>query len=213
MSEVKLESFKPNSHKYNEAKKEKEEQLKEKRTEKVIEGTATIRKQSLFSKFCSSFFGGDAKTASEYVIFEVLFPRVKQTLSEMVSNGIDTLLFGSSRGRGDRNRGGNERVSYASYYKSDARDNRRDDAAYHYSRDDYRNIVVETRGEAEEIIDALEGIIDEYGQASVADLYDAAGVTGNFTDNKYGWLSMKGIGIRLTRTGYLIEVPKAVPLD
>ena len=52
-------------------------------------------------------------------------------------------------------------------------------------------IVFETRGEAEQFLHEINGILNEYGVVRVADLYDLAGVTSNYTDNKYGWTDLK----------------------
>ena len=60
---------------------------------------------------------------------------------------------------------------------------------------------------------ALEDMIDQYDIASVADLYDLVGIVGSYTDNKYGWTSVRSARIERVRDGYVIRMPKALPLD
>lgn len=207
-SRVKLEDLKPNSY------KSKEEGLiapTDKRTEKVISGSVIEHKRSFASKFTDAFFDGDFKTAANFALIDVLFPAIKRGIADTFQNLVEMMLFGVARPKSSK--GGGERVSYASYYKSDAGSNRRNDNAYRNTRHDYRDIVLSTRGEAEEVIDVLTGIVEEYRQATVSDLYDAVGITGDFTDAKYGWTNLSNAKIRMTRDGYLLDLPRAIPLD
>lgn len=56
-------------------------------------------------------------------------------------------------------------------------------------------------------------MISVYGMVSVADLYDLIGVTGNYTDNKYGWTDIRSASVVRVRDGYIVKMPKAMPLD
>lgn len=213
MATVDIDSLKPNSQKYKtsiEGNSLKEEEVtREKKTEKVISGEVVERDKPLFRRFLSDFFSGDAKTACEYVIHDVILPSVKRLFLEALNKGGEMLLFDSITTRSS-SRSGNEKVSYASFYKSDKKESSNYIPQQRY---DYRNIVLSTRGEAEEVIDVLTGIVEEYGRVSVADLYDACGITGNFTDNKYGWTSASGFRARITKDGYLLDFPRATPID
>ena len=56
-------------------------------------------------------------------------------------------------------------------------------------------------------------LIDTYGVASVADLNDLIGISGDYTDNKYGWTNVKAGEVMRVRDGYVIKMPRAVPID
>jgi hypothetical protein len=56
-------------------------------------------------------------------------------------------------------------------------------------------------------------VINSYGFVRVADLMDMAGVTGNYTDNYYGWNSINTAEVLRTRDGWIIKLPKAIPLE
>lgn len=79
------------------------------------------------------------------------------------------------------------KVSYRSYYD---RGNERNDYGRTRTRVgyDYDDIVLDKRDEAEDVLSRMDELISTYGMASVADLYELVGVTGNYTDNKYGWI-------------------------
>ena len=59
----------------------------------------------------------------------------------------------------------------------------------------------------------MDDILEKYGMVSVADLYDLVGVTGNYTDNKYGWTNLSNAEIVRVRDGYQIKLPRARVLD
>ena len=56
-------------------------------------------------------------------------------------------------------------------------------------------------------------LIDNYGMATVADFYDLAGLTGEYTSNNYGWTNIRSAEVVRARDGYIIKMPKAMPID
>ena len=76
------------------------------------------------------------------------------------------------------------------------------------SRHDFDDIILETRGEAEDVLSHLVDLIEDYGVASVGDYYDLLGIESAFTDNKYGWTNVADGYIDRTRDGYCIRLPR-----
>lgn len=182
-----------------------------KKIEKVVSGNVKVKKKNGVTKFADNFISEDIHNVKSYVITDVLIPSIKRAISEMVTNGIDMILYGSTGGRSKRSSA--DRVSYRNYY------DRRDDDRYHdrdrvrtspYSFDD---IVLDSRGEAEEVLARMDELIDQYGIVSVADLYDLVGVSGNYTDNKYGWTNIRNAEPIRVRDGYMLRLPKALPIN
>lgn len=173
-----------------------------------------LRKKSEMHKLTDVFLAEDVTNVKSYIIDEVLIPAAKKALSDIVTNGIDMLLYGETRSK-SKEKG--SRVSYSKYYDRD-----RDDR---YERDrgrsrrnirngyDYDDIVLESRGEAEDVLDRMDDLLDTYGVVSVADLYDLVGIQGSYTDNKYGWSNLRNADVQRLRDGYLLKLPKALPLD
>ena len=77
---------------------------------------------------------------------------------------------------------------------------------------DFQEIVLATRVEADEVIDRLFNIIQEFEQATVRDLYDLVGERASFTDEKYGWTNIRTADVRRIREGYLLDLPRPEPL-
>ena len=59
----------------------------------------------------------------------------------------------------------------------------------------------------------MDELIDRYEVVSVADLYELVGITGNYTDNKYGWTNIRNAEVVRVRDGYVLKLPKATPIN
>lgn len=196
--------YKSNSHK---SKEEKNEVASEKKIEKVVSGKVKTKKKSEVRKLTDIFISEDVNNVKNYVIMDVLIPAVKKAISDIVTNGIDMILYGES---GGKKKTSGSKVSYKSYY--DNRDDRRHSYSYK-SRFEYDDIILESRGEVERVFDTMEEIIDTYGSVSVLDLYDMLDLVPPHTANRYGWYNLRGADAIRVNGGYLLKLPKATLLD
>lgn len=202
----------------------------EKETEKIVEAVVTgevvRRKKPLGKRFLETFIGGDAKSVGQYIFLDVLIPAAKDTIADIVTQGIERTLFGevrsSSRRNGMRPGGTNGFVNYNSRYSRGSSSysspgDRREDPTRPISQrsraaHDFDEIILATRVEAEEVIGRLFDIVEKYDMASVSDLYALVGVTPEFTDEKWGWTDLRGVGATRVRNGYLLDLPRPEPL-
>lgn len=210
-----MSEYKANSHKSKETTEV--EVVEKKKVEKVTSGKVKTKKKSEIHKWTDIFLAEDITNVKSYIIDEVLLPAAKKAVSDIVTNGIDMLLYGETRAK-DKGKG--SRVSYSKYYddrdRYDSRSRDRDrDAGRRRVRNgyDYEDVILETRGEAEDVLDRMDDLIDNYGIVSVGDLYDLVGIQGNYTDNKYGWTNLRNAEVQRIRDGYLLKLPKALPLN
>lgn len=197
-----MEEYTPNSHKF------KAEIAEKKKVEKVVKGKVGTRKKTGVRKLTDIFVSEDAANVKSYILMDVLIPSVKKAVSDIVTNGIDMILYGES-GR-TKKTSPSSKISYRSYYE-------RDDERYRESRKaktgySYDEIVLETRGEAEEVLTRMDELIETYGMVSVADLYDLVGITCNYTDNKYGWTSVRNAEPVRIRDGYMLKLSRPIPI-
>ena len=210
------ESFPSNSHKRREQKHDEEEKKKD--IQQVTSNNAIKRKKSIGKKFSEAFIGeeSDKTNVVDYILYDVLVPAAKNTISDMVVGGIEMLLFGERRGRSMSRDHGRSYVNYSNYSRREeerCRD-RRDSPRRSTSRRLYNDdIILDTRSEAELVIDRLLDIIDDYGAASVADLYALVGIDSEYTDNKYGWTNLSMASVSRCRDGYILNLPKAYEID
>ena len=181
----------------------------EKKLEKVVTGGVKTQKKSKIKKFADFFVPEDTDSVKSYILMDVIIPGIKNAVADVVS----IILFGEvgRLGKGGRNK---SRISYQTYYKDD-RDDRRD---YVRPRNitgfDYDDILFETRGDADLVLDQLESAISQFGIASVSDLYDLAGITcRSYTANKYGWTDIRSAKVVRVRDGYILQLPRTVQID
>ena len=204
-----MDDFVPNSNKFKEEQKNKLVERKERKPiSKVTKGKVKVKKKSELHKLADTFISEDAAKVKSYVIGDVLIPAIKKAISDIVTNGIDMILYGET---GHSKRSSSSRISYSKYY-DDRRDDRRSSTSASRSRYDYDDVIFETRDEAKEVLERMDELIDLYGVASIADFYDLAGITGNYTDNKYGWTDLASADVVRVRDGYTIKLPRVRPL-
>lgn len=202
---MEMADFKPNSHKSKEAAAKPE-----KRVEKAIVGSSSKRKKSDLRKFTDVFISEDVDNVKSYILMDVIIPAVKKAVVDVVSDGINMLMYGESGAA--RSKGGTtaSKISYQKYYDS-RREVPRPNA---HTSLDYEDIIFETRGDAESVLSRMDEIIAQYDFVSVGDLYDLAGqTTDNYTINRYGWTNIRNAQVVRIRDGYIIKLPKPMPLD
>ena len=189
-------NYQSNSHK---SKRNSVEDKK--KVDKIVKGKVKTKKKN---GILSSFINDDLQDIKKYIVEDVLIPTIKKTITDVVKNSIDMFFYGEvSR----PNRTNSSRISYSSYYDRDREPRRR--------RNDLLidDIVLESRAEAEEVLDRLDEMIEEFGMASVLNLYDLIGVTAPFTADKYGWTDIRNATAVRVRDGYLLKLPRVMPLD
>lgn len=194
-----MEAFPANSRKVKAPVSKREEKPK---IEKVIEGEVVRRKKPLGKRIAETFGATDMKSVGGFVLIDVLVPAAKDMVADAISQGIERMLFGDVRStsrRPHKQYSNNGYVSYNSYKSSQQKQSspsRRARASH-----DFDEIILETRVEAEEVIDRLFDLISKYEAATVADLYELVGVQGSYTDDKWGWVDIRGAGITRIRNG------------
>lgn len=208
-----MEQYGGNSHKMKDEQKAlPEKSSEEKKVGKVISGSAKSKKKGEMRKFADVFISEDIGNVKSYIFMEVLVPAVKKAISDIVTNGVNMILYGETR----QKKNTTTKVSYGKYYVNSGEQERRSSSYRQSGRNgfDYDEIIFETRGDAESVLDAMNEIISQYGVVSVGDLYDLADVsTDNFAVNKYGWTDIAGCKAVRVRDGYVLKLPKAYPLN
>lgn len=204
-----------NSH----AAKNRERELKaqekpttEKRAQAVVKSNNVKTKKNEVRKFKDVFVAEDVNNVKSYIIDDLLIPTVKNLFVDMVQNSIEMLILGGRRGGKSGRRSTVDHVSYRDYY-DDRRRDRYDDRRSSSRSFDYDDIIFETRGAAEAVLDEMDRIIKKYSFVRVLDLYDMCELTAPYTAQDYGWMSISRAEVIRVRNGYIIKMPKASPID
>lgn len=199
------QNYKSNSN----LSKEKEAAQPERQVKKVITGNVRTR-ENKGRKFLGNFIASDADSVWDAIFMDVLVPSLKKLLSEGITTAADLFIYGESKGRSKSS----DRVSYRKYYddRYGDRDRRESERRPARNRFDYDEIVYETRGQAEVVLRHMREACDEYGLVSVADLYEFSGESAPWTSHDYGWMSLRTAEVKRIRDGYIIDLPKFMPL-
>lgn len=190
----------------NVSKQEVKPAAEEKRATKVVKGNVRTKTNEV-RKFADVFISEDINNVKSYILMDVLVPAIKKAVADIVTNGIEMILYGStSKGR---NSSSGSKVSYRNYY--DNRDERRESKTR--SGLDYDDFVFDSRGEAEAVLSQMGDIIERFKYVTVADLYDMVDKVPPFTANKYGWTSIRNADVVRDRDGYRLKLPRAMQID
>ena len=147
---------------------------------------------------------------------DVLVPAIKQAVSTIFKDGIDILLYG--QGGNPNKRSATGKISYAGFYQ---KDRFAPEPQQKSTRFGYDELLYESRGDALQVLQTMDDILSAYGEASVADMYEASGSTPEWTYNKYGWSKSDistflpdGTPPPIYRSGdkFIIKWPKAQPI-
>lgn len=187
---------------------------------KKIAGVNVVKvKKPIGTRIAESFGGDDLKTVGKVLFVTVVLPGAKDLLMDIVEVGGRRLIFGDtarSRSSSSSIIGGGTRIRQTSYgaasrnVGSSAREVAIDDRARRTF--DFSNLIVsEDAAKADEIIMEMETAIEEFGVVTVADFFNAIGVSGNgFTDRKFGWdaEAFAGAEPKRVRGGWVLDIPE-----
>lgn len=191
--------------------------------DKVVTSTVTMRKQSVPKRVLHTLFSGQTDSVGEYVFGQVLLPAAKNMLVDTVGmitdalrQGMEQAIFGETR---PSRTGG--RPGYTNYSTSSVRPGlsptrqaygeRKLSAQQRATHD--LDAIFQNRGEAEDVLEQIQALIEQYKVATVADYYDFIGVTNDFVDNKWGWADLRGASINMVHGGHLLRLPKPIPIE
>lgn len=176
--------------------------------ERVVKTPARIDKGSLGKQALQALFAEDIKEVANYLLWDIALPSVKNAVSDIFTSGIDRLLFGGDGGP-QRSRSNKTYTSYSNrtYGRRETPTERT------YTQRDRRehnleSIIFATRSEAEDVLNHLISICDQYDVATVGDLYGMAGISQSYTDENWGWRDLRSGRAVRSRNGYILDLPK-----
>ena len=204
-----------NSNKEARVDKEKEENKKKKLKPIVGKGNVTKKKRTVMDKFKDAFLG-ESENLGDYVLYDVLIPAFRDTVSDM-GFGVIERLFGTGRSRPSYNSRvvrdrGRSYVSYNNVSDRRGRDDRRDFDRGSRARHDFDNVIFTNKWEAEDVLSHLVDMTIEYGEATVRAFYELSNIEADYTDDRYGWTTLRDAYVERTRNGHIIVFPPTRPL-
>lgn len=187
---------------------------------KVIEGTAMKRKKGLGEKFSETFVKGDIHDVGKHILNDILIPSAIETVGAMGHNLVDGMIYGDdapSRSANKRRRN----LERTSIDRGTGREERRRKAQSIHNKRSliFDDIIVDSREEADLVLNELKDDIYDYKRATVSSLYRAVGWDNyiDYTTDDYGWYDLDGvrpIQVRVdNETKWTLNLPRAEYLD
>lgn len=203
--------YKPNSHKYREAQQKNTPETDEKRIKDVVTTNVKLKKRKGAAKLADIFITEDISNVKTYIFEDVLIPTIAKTLVDIITDSANMIFLGKTGRSKTQTYKPNGYVSYSSTSRD--RDDRFRERPARSNRPNLDEIYFEYAVDAEKVLDSLNELIEAYDVARVADLYDSIHVTCQHTDYNYGWTNLSSADVIKTRDGYLLKLPRAVPLS
>jgi hypothetical protein len=220
-----MTEFPNNSHRARENGDEPEDNapVRQRKFEKVVTGKAVQRKKPLSRRFVETFVDGSVEGVIDRIVRDILVPAAKDMVMDSVIMGLQRTFHGDDAPMSKHKRGSGssryDRGPYTPYNRvgQTASSRRRDDREDHDYRPrairDWEDVVVDSRAEADAVLDKMHSALDQYDEVTVLDLYDMVDMNSSFTDDTWGWRSLRGARISRLRGGqYVIELPIPVEL-
>jgi hypothetical protein len=177
------------------------------------------RKKSVGKRFIEAFTGEDVQSVGQYVFWDVLIPAAKSMILEAITTGVERTMYGDSR---PRSSSVGRRSGYVSYNRMSKPTSTYNDSGWKprelsrgaRARHNFEDILLGSRAEAEEVLDKLTSLIEKYDVATVSDLYSMVQITGEYTDDKWGWTrdEVNSFDIRRISQGYMLILPRPVEI-
>lgn len=204
-----MESFKGNS--------DASKTSAERRVTEPVTNDVKVKTNSVASKF----FAQDLKTTAHGVTKDIMIPGIKNLIVNVLKKAVDYLFLGGSaqNTNGYTNYsspfGVARNVTYSSGFGQTQYNTPRP-APVNATRSSIyavNDVIFTERGDAEEVLSQMNGLIQRYGMVSVLDFYDLIGQKCNPTDNKYGWKDLSASAVLRSYDGYKIDFPRIIALE
>lgn len=204
--------------------KEPKPALEEKKVESVVVGKVVRKKEGLATKMRKTFLAGDPAAVRNYVIMEVIIPGVRDMVTDALTQYVERYINGDARPgarRGTYRSTPPGASTYTNYSRYSAARKPAAEApragglsVQDRARHNFDEIVLDTRLEAETVMDKLFDLIQRYEFATVSDYYKLVGETPNYTDEKWGWSDITGADVMRSRGGgYMLRLPSPGPIS
>lgn len=183
----------------------------------VVQGKVTVSKKPAGKRLRESLGLEETRTVGDYLVWDVLVPAAKEMVADLVKKGIDVFLYGgTSSERPSRKNDRKSHVSYEGYYGRSKRGDYKSERRRLGSRYamDFREFVFDDRRDADLVLSELCEIIDTYDFAKVSDFYSLVGEEERtFTDHGYGWDALGSATVERVRDGWVLDMPRPIPLN
>lgn len=211
-----ISSIKPNTDEYL----EKEEKTKNRPPlEPAIQGSGRIGNKSLLRTFLE-FSSGESINTLKRRMYDIAIGWIFDSIHSGIENINDAIFAGKGSSAPRSKNRDDEHTSYDKFYKRRNRGRSGKKNPGKSGNGEYEDLYFNYKWQAQEVLKSITKYFEDWEVLSVANLYQAANVyqdedvPTDYTDDLYGWHSIKGA--RIEKYGgkyYLIMPSKPISLN
>ena len=175
----------------------------------IVTSGVRRRKTPLSKKFSKAFFNEDVGSIGSYVLNDIILPGAKQIIYDIAMNSLGMSLFGQAMPKNIGRHGSSSGITNYSSRGSSSRGSSRTISSRDRSTHKFDDIVLDSKWDAEEVLSKMGWLLDEYGQVTVADMYDLLSISQTHADRNYGWTNLSSASVeRIPQGGYVLVLPR-----
>ncbi len=190
---------------------------KEKEVKAVVAAPVIHKKPTFAQKFKDVFVGGEFKSVVKSITAEVLLPAVRDTIVNVTTKGVERMIYGD---RPPPNRpigglGSTSRILYnnaGGRYAPNGRGFLPGESNHVRPQGAMGDYILNSAADAEAVMAQMQDIIDAWQCVSLADFHALLDLPSSYTDQNWGWTSLRFFDIQQTRDGWLLRLPNYEPL-
>ena len=178
----------------------------------IPDGAAKKVARPASRKFFDFLFAESPKDLGKKIMRETVVPRLKASFEEAANGFLAGMLWGGQTRPAPNVVSGavmrSGAVNYTGVSTQNAMLAARQASVPQQNTGNYQDLVVPTLPFAEGLLANMYDLLNQYRVVTVADLYEAAGLSSGIRDNSYGWTSLEGAKIVHDRGGYVLQLPR-----
>ena len=183
----------------------------------VVTGKSKPVPQSIWSKVFVGIKPASGQTMKSFIFDEIVTPLIQRAVVEGVTGAINYLVKGDAYA--DRKATNSFGKSYINYNGISSGKPSSSGGQYVYSGKnsgmEIENVWFESRVDAQRVLDEMMGVIAQYDILTVNGFYDLIGRTSLIdpSNEKFGWSDLRNAYITGARGGWIIHLPRPMPID
>ena len=181
----------------------------------TVDGVINEKDRPWWRKIYDFLFAESIEDVKKDVLKDIIGPYIKDFFFDVLTGSVERSIYGSNRTSYSLRNGpsraplrpGQSRASWEGYYKGSK-------SSVSSSDDLYDPIIMETKAQAQRLLEILRSRIDKYGNTTINELNDCLKRIGHFTDEYYGWTNLDDAFIkRLSMNEYQVILPEPKQLS
>lgn len=185
--------------------------------EAIVSSPGRVRPAPTGRRLKETIFQGDARSVWTSMIWDTFFPNLRDNFADAVHNGIDALFGGySTSGRVRSRYGGSHRGSSISKHNPDRALGRGQESRYNADalRDGDTSVIeLDSRVEAQEVLNKMNLLIDQYDQCTMADFKRLVDISPTHVDFGIGWEELGEAHVVSSKGSYYFDLPDPIRLS